>query len=182
MANSSQLLHPVRLRIVQALLGEEGLTTHAIRERIPDVPVATLYRHIAILARHGLIDVVVEEQIRGAIERTYRIAPGVANPTADELMSLSSEELLTVFTVFSTGLIRDFGAYVHGAPPDLPADRVNFAQADFWATPEEVDTLLQTVLKELVSLRSNGPGGGRRKHKLTTVLLPVPPTDGGAPE
>ncbi|WFR70984.1 helix-turn-helix domain-containing protein [Prescottella defluvii] len=69
------LLHPVRLRIVQALLSEEELTTNQLHERLSDVPIATLYRHVASLVKHDLIEVTDEQQIRGASEKTYRVAP-----------------------------------------------------------------------------------------------------------
>lgn len=174
MVTSSALLHPVRLRIVQNLLGENGLTTHQIHERLSDIPIATLYRHVAHLVTHELIEVSDEQQIRGASEKTYRVAPGFANPTPEDLKSLSSEELLTMFTVFTSGLIRDFDEYVGAGNPDLFADQVSFAQADFWATNDEVDAFFATLMEALASLRTNGPGTGRRKRKLTTVLIPKP--------
>src|SRR5699024_10018379 len=85
MTTSSALLHPVRLRIVQALLGEGELTTHQLHEHLTDVPIATLYRHVAHLVRHDLIEVADEQRIRGTSEKTYRLASGFANPSAEEL-------------------------------------------------------------------------------------------------
>lgn len=174
MVNSSALLHPVRLRIVQNLLAGTGLTTHQLHERLRDVPIATLYRHVAHLVEHGLISVVNEHQVRGASEKTYCVAPGFTNPTGEELRSLSSEELLTVFTVFISGVISDFDEYIHTGAPDLVADQVSFAQADFWATNDEVDAFVATLMGALGDLRTNGPGMGRRRRKLTTVLIPEP--------
>ncbi|MBM9463796.1 helix-turn-helix domain-containing protein [Aeromicrobium sp. YIM 150415] len=173
MSMPSVVLHPVRLQIVQALLGEE-LTTHQLHRRLPDVPIATLYRHVAQLVRHELIEVAGEQQVRGASEKTYRLAAGFANPTAEELAGSSSEELLTAFTVFTSGLIRDFGEYLGGDGRDLAADRVSFAQADFWATDEEVDELTGALMEALVAVRAHGPGEGRRRRKLTTILVPRP--------
>lgn len=177
MATSSDLLHPIRLRIVQTLLGEEELTTIQMHEQMPDVPIATLYRHVAQLVKHGLLEVVGERQIRGASERTYRVAPGLVNPSQGELAALSREDLLTMFTVFSSGLIRDFATYVQAGDPDLAADRVSFAQADFWATTAEVDEFLHAVMGALTPLLSNTAGGGRRRRKLTTVLVPRAESD-----
>lgn len=78
---SSALLHPVRLRIVQTLLADGDLTPHQLHARLVDVPIATLYRHVNHLASHGLIEVAQEQQVRGASEKTYRVTPGMANPT-----------------------------------------------------------------------------------------------------
>ena len=172
---SSALLHPVRLRIVQTLLADGDLTPHQLHARLADVPIATLYRHINHLASHGLIEVAQERQIRGTSEKTYRVTPGMANPTPQDLGSLSREELMTVFTVFTTGLIGDFSAYIRdGDRPDLTKDRVNFTQASFWATQTEVDTFLETVSQALQNLLGNQPGGERRRRTLTTVLIPRP--------
>ena len=42
------LLHPVRLRIVQALVGSPMTPLH-LKEQLGDVPQATLYRHLSQL-------------------------------------------------------------------------------------------------------------------------------------
>lgn len=175
---SSSLLHPVRLRIVQTLLADGDLTPHQLHARLADVPIATLYRHVNHLASHGLIEVAQEQQVRGTSEKTYRVTPGMANPTPEDLGSLSREELMTVFTVFTTGLIGDFAAYIRtDDQPDLTEDRVNFAQARFWATQAEVDAFLDTISQALQELVRNQPGGHRRHRTLTTVLIPRPDSE-----
>lgn len=179
MATSSALLHPVRLRIVQTLLGEEELTTHQLHERLADIPIATLYRHVGHLVTHELIEVADEQQVRGASERTYRRSPSFANPSAEELNSLSNEELLTAFTVFTSGLIRDFSDYLHAGDPDLRADQVSFAQASFWASDEEVDEFGRTLMTALEGVLTNEPSAGRRRRTLSTVLMPRETTPGG---
>lgn len=179
MSTSSALLHPVRLRIAQALLGEAELTTHQLHERLSDVPIATLYRHVSHLIKHELIEVADEQQIRGASEKTYRLAPGFANPSAEELNSLSSEELLTAFTVFTSGLIRDFGDYLQAGDPDLHADRVSFAQASFWASDKEVDEFGRALTAAIRGLLINEPTPDRRRRTLSTVMIPRKKTDPG---
>ncbi len=174
---SAALLHPVRMRVVQALLAGDGLTTHELHERLPDIPIATLYRHVAYLVTHGLLAVVGEQQVRGVSEKTYRVVEGLANPSPEELRGLSPEELLTTFTMFTSGVIRDFGTYVSAGEHDLVEDRVSFAQADFWATASEVDEFFDTVMGALRALMGNEQGQGRRRRVLTTVLLPRPDTE-----
>ena len=75
---SDILLHPVRLRIVLTVAGDEA-TTADIAERLPDVPQATLYRHIAKLADSGILDIVGERRARGAVEKTYSVNADRAN-------------------------------------------------------------------------------------------------------
>ncbi|PPG42044.1 helix-turn-helix domain-containing protein [Pseudoclavibacter sp. RFBA6] len=178
MVSSSALFHPIRLRIVQSLLAGDELTPHELHGRLSDVPIATLYRHIKHLLEHELIEVADERRARGASERSYRVSASLANPSSDELRSLSSEELMTVFTVFVSGVIRDFDTYVEGEARDLIDDRVSFAQADFWATDEEVDAFFASVMEALGKVLANQPGEGRRRRALTTITLPRPEIDG----
>ena len=71
MASADLLLHPIRLRIIQAFLGDRALTTTELRAELPDVAPATLYRQVARLVDAGVLGVVAERRVRGATERTY---------------------------------------------------------------------------------------------------------------
>ena len=46
--------HPLRARILTALLGRE-LTTQQIGALLPDVPLSSIYRHVRLLAEGGII-------------------------------------------------------------------------------------------------------------------------------
>lgn len=79
------------LRIVQALVGDP-MTPLQLRDRLGDVPQATLYRHINQLAGGGLLEVVGERRIRGGIERTYRVVTSAVVLGDDELESATPDE------------------------------------------------------------------------------------------
>ena len=85
MASADLLLHPVRLRIVKAFLGDRALTTGQLAAELDDVPPGSLYRHVALLAKAGVLQVVAERRVRGAVERTYtlRSSPDPARDGAD---------------------------------------------------------------------------------------------------
>ncbi|MEV0730469.1 hypothetical protein [Polymorphospora sp. NPDC050346] len=68
----NDVLHPVWWRTVRAYPGRE-LTTGQLRELIVDVPVAPLYHPVGILAKAGVLRVVAERQVRGAVERPHRL-------------------------------------------------------------------------------------------------------------
>lgn len=70
-ASADLLLHPIRLRIVQAFLGDRALTTTALREELADIPPTSLYRQVARLVAAGVPMVVAERRVRGAVQRTY---------------------------------------------------------------------------------------------------------------
>src|ERR1700761_6113480 len=92
MTTADLLLHPVRLRIVQAFLGDRALTTGDLRAELPDVAPATLYRHVARLVDAGVLAVVAERRVRAATERTYVLRVPAATIGPDELEHMSAED------------------------------------------------------------------------------------------
>jgi len=168
----SDLLHPVRLRIVQVLNSEGTATTQILHAALADVPIATLYRQVAHLLERGVIETIDEQQVRGATEKTFRLAPGLSNPTAEQLNALSADELQTAFTVFASGLISEFARYASRSDRDLAADRVSFAQAGFWASDAEMDEFGTAMMTALTPLLSQEPTPERRRRTLATVVIP----------
>lgn len=174
MTTTSILLHPVRLRIVQSLVARDQATTGQLHEELGDIPIATLYRHVAHLVKHGLIEVAGEKRGRGTNEKTYRLAAGFANPSPDEIRSLSPDELLTAFTVFTSTLIRDFGEYLRPDDYDLATDYGGFTTADFWATDAEMEELITAINSALLRVAGNAQSPARRRRELATILIPRP--------
>ena len=89
MTSAELLLHPVRLRIVQAFLPDRVLTTGRLGELLPDVATATLYRQVATLAEAGVLEVVEERRVRGAAERTYRLRTQAASVGPEDAAELT---------------------------------------------------------------------------------------------
>ena len=74
--SASLILHPVRMRDPPSRSDGESLTAQGLADILPDVARATLYRHSTILVDGGLIEVVGEQRVRGAVERTYTLRHG----------------------------------------------------------------------------------------------------------
>jgi DNA-binding transcriptional ArsR family regulator len=175
---SEVLLHPVRLRIVLAVADDE-VTTAEIATRLPDVPQATLYRHVARLADAGIFDVAGERQARGAVERTYRVNAAQAVIHADEAAEISNDEYLRAFTTFAGTLIETFGRYLN-TPGSTPADDgVSFRQARMWLTDEELAALVKDVATALAPYLDTARSPQRTPRLLSTILMPDPTPTGG---
>ncbi len=165
------LLHPIRLRIVQALVGAP-MTPLQLKDRLGDVPQATLYRHIKQLTDGGLLEVMDERPIRGGVERTYRVATSSVALGESELESATVDDHFRYFATFLGTLLTDFGAYLDAGDPAVGRDRVGYRQVPLWLTDEEFDTLVATMAAAVQERVDNQPIEGRRRRLLTTIVMP----------
>jgi Helix-turn-helix domain len=174
-ATADLLLHPVRLRVVQAFLGDRTLTTADLHGELPDVPVASLYRHVGLLAEAGVLTVVGERKVRGAAERSYRLDLGAASVGGAEAREMSGDDHRRAFTAFVAMLLADFDRYLQKArsAPDLAADRVGYRQAAVWVTDDEFDAMAADLAAVLGPRMANQPGNGRRRRLVSTVHVPA---------
>ncbi len=172
MTSADLLLHPVRLRIVQAFLGDRALTTTQLRSELPDVPAGSLYRHVAMLVNAGVLSVVSERRVRGAVERTYGLRAAAARIGWDEVAKMTPDEHRQAFLAFVAGLIRDADRYLARESIDPLRDGASYNVAGMWLD----DTEFMEFLRELVTLvqprLANAPAPGRTRRIFTTVLLP----------
>ncbi|MEV4807037.1 helix-turn-helix domain-containing protein [Nonomuraea sp. NPDC049421] len=163
------ILHPVRLRIMWALSGGRTRTTSDLCESLPDVPKTTLYRHIALLADAGLLEVAGEQRVRGTVERHYRLRQDATRIDAD---AMSLEDHRHGFAAAMGALIAEFGAYLSRPGADPATDGVGYRHATLWLTPDEMTDLADEVRRALVARAGNGPGGGRRPYLISPVFFP----------
>ena len=172
MATADLLLHPVRLRIVQAFLGDRALTTSQLRSELPEVAPATLYRHVRRLVDAGVLSVVAERRVRAAVERTYVLRVSAATIGLDELARMSAEDHRQAFMAFVAGLLADFDRYLARGDIDLLRDGVSYRLAGLWLDDAEFAELLRELARVLQPRVALGPRAGRRRRLLGTVLLP----------
>jgi hypothetical protein len=172
MASADLLLHPVRLRIVQAFLGDRALTTTELRSELPDVPPASLYRQVARLVEAGVLAVVAERRVRGAVERTYVLRVTAATVGLDELATMGADEHRGAFMAFVAALLCDFDRYLARGDIDLLRDGVSYRLAGLWLDDVELNELLRELFTVFQPRLANAPKPGRRQRILGTVLLP----------
>ncbi|MCL3863294.1 helix-turn-helix domain-containing protein [Actinotalea sp. K2] len=174
MASSKVLLHPVRLRIVQAFLGDRALTTTQLAAELDDVPAGSLYRHIALLADAGVLRVAAERRVRGSVERTYTLAQAAASIGPEELAAMTPEQHGQAFVAFAGGLIASFDRYLAAGTPDLVRDGVGYSVNAMWLTDAEFVEFTRDLAKLVEARRVNEPARGRRRRIVANVILPAP--------
>jgi DNA-binding transcriptional ArsR family regulator len=175
MATADLLLHPVRMRILQALFDADPLTTAQLRDRLPDIAPATMYRHIALLADAGVLEVVSEKRVRGTVERSYRVRSqeAVVDPAARAAMT--HDDHRRAFMTFAASLMSDFDRYLANENADPAPDGVVYRQAAVWLTEEEFAAMVEEIEKAVVSRVGNARDDGRVRRVVSLVVVPDKP-------
>ena len=166
------ILHPIRMRIIQALFPEGNRTTQQLAERLSDVPQATLYRHLNTLLKAGLIQVADERRIRGTTEKTYALSKNAADLTPDDVTEKSSGQHMELFMKFVASMVGTYGQYVGQTSYDLYRDGISFRQAQLYLDDEEYRTLLTEIRAHMSKHAGNEPGQGRRLRNIWTIIVP----------
>lgn len=174
-SKSDAILHPQRLRLILAL-ARGVLTTKQLAVLVPDIPQASLYRHLSILLEAGVVEVAAERSVRGIIERSYSVVAGAQFLTSEDLAEATRDDHFRYFSIFATGLIAEFGRYLGRESIDLEADGVGYRGNVLHLRDDEFAQLVTSLRSLLLPLTKNEAGGGRTPRLLATVLLPLEPT------
>jgi len=171
------IIHPVRLRILQTLLGEE-LTTQEIAERLPDVPTSTLYRHLRLLLEGDLLTVADARLVHGIQEKVYSVAQA-PSLGPEEMGALQIDEHFQHFTTYVLVLLQEFARFLSSEADDegfvdLSEVYAGFREVSFYASPEELDRFQRQLREAVLPLLENRPADDRRRYRLATVAHPVP--------
>lgn len=166
------LLHPIRLRIVQAFLGNRTLTTSELNAELDNVPPGSLYRHVARLVEADILEVVTERRVRGTVERTYRLRPAMAQITPDQLAKMTPEDHRRAFTAYIAGVLADFDRYIAGGDVDYVRDGVGYRMAGMWLDDAEFTDFVGDLWRVIAPRLDNEPKPGRKRHIVRIVHLP----------
>lgn len=167
------ILHPVRLRIIGTLAGR-SLTPAQIASLLPDVPQASLYRHINALLEENILTIVSETQVRGTLERTYAITQGATRLTEQEIAALSAEDQLRYIVVFLSSVMQDARDYLQ--QPSAQPDLVLYSKTPLYVTEEQFRGLLAQVQALLQPYTQADPNQPEQKRFLFTgIVIPDKP-------
>jgi DNA-binding transcriptional ArsR family regulator len=74
-ASFSALAHPIRLRVLAELRGDEVLSPTRLAERAtPPIPLANVAHHVRELAARGIVEAAGTRPVRGAVEHFYKLS------------------------------------------------------------------------------------------------------------
>lgn len=164
------ILNPVRMRIIQALIKNKNMTVQQIAKELPEVPQATLYRHLNKLVKAKAISVVQENKVRGALEKVYALEGSPYDTVTNGINE--NEQYLNLFYNFLMILMGDFERYINSQNTDLKKDGVTFRSGSFYLSDEEHLEFMQDLGKVFDKVRENNSSEGRRLRKISTIIMP----------
>ncbi|MCM3601368.1 helix-turn-helix domain-containing protein [Robertmurraya korlensis] len=167
------ILHPVRMRIIQSLVSEP-LTVQQMKERMPDIPQATLYRHLKKLFESKVVFVVDEQQIRGTVEKWYALQPKEVNLGTDELANYNKEQYMTLFMKYMSNIMAEYERYVSQEKVDFVKDGVSLRQASLYLSDEEFTSLIQELGQVYSKVLTNKQAPDRKKRTFANIIIPEP--------
>lgn len=142
---SDLLLHPVRWRIVQRLLGRE-LTTTDLKRDLPDVPSTSLYRHVAVLIDAGFLTVVRERKVRGTTERTLSLdQTKVGRIDEREARAMTPEQHRQAFLMMLTRLAADFDRLVDSGDFYPRLAQLGYSQLAVYVDPADLEAIREGI-------------------------------------
>ncbi|TDU82224.1 helix-turn-helix protein [Kribbella voronezhensis] len=167
---SDLLLHPVRWRIVQRVLGRE-LTTTELKRDLPDVPTTTLYRHVAVLIDAGYLTVVRERRVRGTTERTLTLDQTKAEGIDEaEARAMTPEQHRQGFLLMLSRLAADFDRMVERGDLYERLPQLGYHQAALYVDAADQAVISQGINAVLEPYLEDAPGKDR--VVLSVIALP----------
>lgn len=166
------ILHPIRFRIIQSIIRGGRMTAYQLQEHLPDIPQATLYRHLRKLKDSGILVVADEVPNRGAMERVYMLPELAAELSQEELKNATADDHLLYFINFASHIIGGFGRYIHQPGADIFKDGISYRQFYLHLSDEENLELLYGIRDLIMKYYDNKPDGKRRKRQFAVIGHP----------
>lgn len=160
------VMNPVRQRIFQYLLVHETGTVKEIRKALPDVPSASLYRHMKILTEHGILTVIGENRIRGTVESIYQL-----NKSALEIEDANGSAVQSALL----GICASFAKYFSGDSPDPKKDMLLMTTCTLTLNDTEFMNFLTEINQVAVKYMDIPIKDGSKTRQITLISAP---TDG----
>lgn len=173
-SKANLMLHPVRLRLILVLAAQPRSALQLAR-LFPDIPQATIYRHLTTLAKGGLINVIEERQVHSNWEKVYGLSKGGTRLSDHDVAQASKEDHRRYFTLFVSELLHSFDHYLAATETiNLQADGVSYNLGTLYLSDQELVELQAAFRSLMLPLVANQPNAERRLRQFATVLMPAP--------
>ena len=158
------VMNPVRQRIFQYLLVHETGTVKEIRQALPDVPSASLYRHMKILTDNAILTVVGENRIRGTVENVYAL-----NKSALEVDDTNDSAVQSALL----GISAAFAKYFSGGRAEPKKDMLLLTTCTLSLTDEAFLEFLTEINQVAVKYMDVPVREGSKMRQITLISAPT---------
>ena len=158
------VMNPVRQRIFQYFLLHDTGTVKEIRKALPDIPSASLYRHIRILTDSTILMVIGENRIRGTVESVYQLNKD-AMTTEDETGNAVQMSLLNI--------CASFAKYFSTGNADPRKDMLLFTNCTLLLTDEEFTEYLSEINQVTVKYMKQKSTESSKMRRITLISAPT---------
>ncbi len=158
------VMNPVRQRIFQYFLLHETGTVKDIKKALPDVPSASLYRHVKILADSSILVVVGENRIRGTVESIYRLNKSALS-AGEESGNAVQMSLLSICAAFAK--------YFSGGNADPERDMLLFTNCTLLLTDGEFSDFLSEINEVALKYMKVEAKADSKTRQITLISAPV---------
>lgn len=162
------VMHPVRLRILLTLRELGTASTKEIAVRCPDIPPATLYRHIAVLHKEGVLAVVQENRVNGIVERIYQLAEDLV----DEVEQASPDQWMALLYQFLFTAAADFQRYLSSGKGE-PEKEAGFRYTLLNLSEEEFVSFTRELNECVQKYQTGAASPDRKTWRFSTITVPV---------
>ena len=158
------VMNPVRQRIFQYFLLHETGTVKEIKKALPDIPGASLYRHIKILTDSSILMVVGENRIRGTVESIYQLNKN-ALTIEDENGNAVQMSLLR--------LAASFAKYFSSGDANPKKDMLLFTNCTLRLTDEEFSSFLAEINEVALKYMKAEAAADSKTRQITLISAPT---------
>lgn len=167
------ILHPDRMQIVGEFALGQALTPAQLHERLPEIPLATLYRHLAALTEGGVLAVQETHAKRGTTEKTYALAISLLFSMDD--FKAKPQQLLQIVATAASLLVRLFTRYAQKAETSKRSAPPLLRFNAFHATDAEYRELIEDIAGRVLEATKTGAKAStkaRRMRLFFTAAIP----------
>lgn len=158
------VMNPARQRIFQYLLVHETATVKQLHAALPDIPVASLYRHVRLLAEHDVLRVAEENRVRGTVESVYCLNRAALHVTDDGGLMVQSA-LLRIGAAFAR--------YFSHPQRDPVADMLLMTSCTLRLTDGEFADFLAEINDVALKYMEKDAAAGSKTRQITLISSPT---------
>ena len=164
------IFHPICVRVLIEA-DQREVTTKQIRDAMPDVSSASLYRYLRRMVAEGVLAVVSERPVRGTVEKTYAATKIAHSPNA-EAGPPDPEAFLGYFLGFLGLLQKQFRLYIKQGVFAPEQDGLLFGACAPYLTPEERNQVTEEIEAVLKKAMTNKMRSDRQPYLIFSSVIP----------